>query len=156
VSSEQIAASVLISVRPRFADLLLDGSKTVELRRNRTLIPPGSVGLVYSSSPQRALVGAVRFGDVRMRAPSTIWKQFGSATGLTRREFNAYLAGVSNATALVVEAAQSFPEPVNLAELRLRWDRFVAPQNYRYLPPAELGAILNGEASIIRGLRHRW
>lgn len=143
---------LLISVRPRFAAALLDGSKTVEVRRTSVRIERGTIALVYSTSPQRALVGAVRIADVVTRAPSTIWGRYGPATGLRRAEYDAYLDTASSATALVVDARCAFPTPVPLQCLRERADGFVVPQSYRFVAPTERACLLNGESTLIEQL----
>lgn len=143
---------LLLSVRPRYAAALLDGSKTVEVRRTPVRLEPGTVALVYSTSPQRALVGAVRIADIVTRAPSTIWGRYGPATGLRRAEYDAYLDTAASATALVIDARCTFPTPVPLQHLRDRADGFVVPQSYRFVAPAERACLLNGEAPLVERL----
>ena len=108
---------VLLSLKPRFASAIIDGTKTVEVRRERAHISPGSVGLVYATSPVRALIGAVGIGVVETWRPSTVWRKWGSQTGLLHREFAAYLADAHLATAIELIGIAKFPRPVDLAEL---------------------------------------
>jgi predicted transcriptional regulator len=143
---------LLLSVRPRFAAALLDGSKTVEVRRTPVRIEGGTVALVYSTSPQRELVGAVRVADVITRAPSTIWGRYGSSTGLRRAEYLEYLKGAQSATALLIDARCTFPTPVPLRHLRARSVGFVVPQSYRFVAPVERACLLNGEARLVERL----
>ncbi len=155
MTSEQSSTNVLLSVRPNFAGMLLDGSKTAELRRCQTRIVPGTLALLYASSPQRALVGAVRIETLHTLAPSTVWERWGARTGLSRSEFNDYVEGCDVVTALLLDAAVPFSAPIPLASLRLRWDRFIVPQSYRYLDTQEINAVLNGESALLRELRRR-
>ncbi len=143
---------VLVSLRPRFADLVLDGSKTTELRRGPSRIDPGTIALVYASTPVRALVGAARITEVHTYAPSTVWRRWGSTTGLQRSEFHAYVEGCQRVTALVLGTTRRFPVPISLQELRNRSGSFVVPQSYRFLGVEELGTVLNGERSPLLGL----
>lgn len=150
--SEPARSHVLLSVRPRFADLIMAGTKTVEIRRGPSRVAPGTTALVYSSSPTRALVGAVVIDGVNVRAASTVWRNWGTATGLGKREFDAYVSGCGRVTALLLGARVAFPQPIDLAELRSRTSRFVAPQSYRFVAEAELGAVLNGERALVDSL----
>lgn len=146
---------ILMSVRPVFANMLLEGSKTVELRRTRARIEAGSICLLYSSTPVRALVGAMRVARIDTLAPSTIWRKWGANSGLQRSEFNDYFAGSPTATALVIDKVEPFPHAVSLEELRGRWPNFFPPQSYRFLDDRQISTLLNGEASLVHGLRRR-
>jgi predicted transcriptional regulator len=136
----------LLSVRPRFAAAILDGSKTVEVRRRRARIGDGAICLVYASSPVSALVGAIRVRTTDTDVPDALWTRWGDQTALERAEYDAYLAGSRRPCAIIVSEAVAFPQPVSLPELRSRREAFVAPQSYRFLDADELGAVLNGEA----------
>jgi predicted transcriptional regulator len=136
----------LLSVRPRFARALLNGSKTVEIRRRQAHIPDGAICLLYASSPVRALVGAVSVGAIDTDLPDVLWSRWGGCTGLQRDEYDDYLTNSVKACAIVVSGVVAFPRPVALSELRRRHSRFVTPQSYRFLGTDELASVLNGEA----------
>ena len=138
--------TALLSIRPRFAEALLDGSKTVEIRRRHAHIASGSLCLLYASSPMRALVGAIHVQQTDTDTPDALWCRWGPQTGLERDEYDAYLAGSSQPCALVVSAATRFAGPVALPELRRRQHAFVTPQSYRFLQEGELSSLLNGQA----------
>ena len=138
--------SALLSVKPRFADALLDGAKTVEIRRRRARIADGSLCLVYASSPVRAVVGAIRVRQTDTDTPDALWSRWGDQAGITRQEFDAYLHGCALPCAIVIEAAVRLPCAITLDELRRRQDAFVTPQSYRFLRAGEFVALTNGQA----------
>jgi predicted transcriptional regulator len=142
MSTNDDRSTVLLSVRPRFANGLLDGTKTVEIRRGRAHIEPGATCLLYSSSPERALVGVVEVDNAHVGTPSTLWNRWGKLTGLARCEFDDYLRGRHEATAIVIRSARRLSAPVPLDELRGRQDGFVTPQSYRFLAEQERRALL--------------
>ena len=146
---------VLLSVRPRFAEALLDGSKTVEIRRRRARIADGATCLVYASSPVRALLGAVSVETVDTAPADVLWSRWGDRTALRRDEYDQYLAGGARPCAIVISRAISFPIPLGLSELRRRHSPFVTPQSYRFLADSELGSLLNGEAIHLQRLEPR-
>lgn len=143
---------VLLSVRPRFAQALLDGSKTVEVRRRRARIGDGALCLLYESSPTCALVGALRVEATDNATPEELWSRYGDVMGLDRNEYDAYLDGAAHPCAIVVGAVITFDHPVRLPELRRRQDRFVTPQSYRYLGERELPSLLNGQLRVLDAL----
>ncbi len=76
----------LLSIQPRFAGALMDGTKTVEIRRRRARITDGSLCLLYASSPVCALVGAARVSQTEVDTADAIWDRWGDHTGLSRSQ----------------------------------------------------------------------
>ncbi len=139
------AVVVLLSVRPPHIDRLLDGTKTVELRRREWRVPLGSVALLYASGHRRALVGSVRVEGTEVGALEEIWRRHGMDARLTRTEFDDYFADSHRAVAIRVGSARPLAKPVSLGELRRRRPTFSPPQSFRYVASQELSQILNGE-----------
>jgi predicted transcriptional regulator len=144
--------ATLLSVRPRFADAILDGTKRVEIRRRRVWIADGSLCLLYSSSPIRALVGAVRVRQTDVDSADALWARWGPQTGLTRAEYDAYVDGSVLPCAIEVEAAMRLSDPIPLEELRRRKGDFVTPQSYRFVDASEFASLTNGQAHQLDGL----
>lgn len=149
--SEPAAAVVLLSVRPPHVDRLLDGTKTVELRRRVWRVPPGSVILLYASGQRRALVGSLLVRTIETGTLDGIWSRRGADAALTREEFDDYFAGATQAVAIHVGGARRLETPVSLGELRRRRPTFTAPRTFRYMAPQELSEILNGECEALLG-----
>ena len=123
----------LISIRPRFAELIFAGSKTVELRRVCPKVSAGDLALVYVSSPAKELRGSFEVGEILTTSPSALWKKIGDKSGVTRAEFFAYFKGKKQAHALVIKRAWPLPSPVCLKTLRKAKGGFRPPQNFHYL-----------------------
>jgi len=123
---------LVLSLRPRFADAILDGTKTVELRRTRLSAPSGTLLILYASTPVMAVIGTAILADRDTDTPSRIWRRHRPNLSLTKAEYDAYLAGASTATAVTVASPQRLPEPHTLAALRTR-ATFRPPQSFRYL-----------------------
>jgi predicted transcriptional regulator len=124
---------MLISVRPVYAQKLLSGAKTVELRRTRPRIRAGGIVLIYASAPEMKLVGAFEVDDVIERAPSCLWRCVGKLTGITRKEFFSYFHGVQSGYGIRVRKVWKLDEPRSLSDLRRAMPSFLPPQIYRYL-----------------------
>jgi predicted transcriptional regulator len=73
---------LLLSLRPRFAQAILDGTKTVELRRTRVSAPPGTLLVLYASSPVMAVVGVAPLADRDAASLATIWRRYRDKLGL--------------------------------------------------------------------------
>lgn len=145
--------AMLLSVHPRFATAILAGSKTVEVRRQRVAAPPGTTVVLYATAPTMALVGLARIAAVSVGSPREVWRAHRTQTGITRREFDEYMSGATQASGLTLEEPQPFEEPVPLSALRAA-GAFHPPQSYRYLTGEALrqvadaspatGAVLSG------------
>lgn len=140
----------LLSLRPRFADALLSGVKTVEVRRRRAHLESGSLCLIYASSPVCSVLGAVRVVAVETGSAETLWDGWGKHTFLERAEYDAYLDGSASPCAIVVEGATRFAAPAPLRELRRNVDSFVAPQSYRFLREVELDVALRTQLTELK------
>jgi predicted transcriptional regulator len=123
----------LISIRPRFSEMIFAGSKTVELRRVCPKISAGDLALVYVSSPRMELYGSFEVGKILTGSPMALWKKIGAKAGVTRAEFFAYFNGKKQAHALVIKRAWRLTEPIGLKVLRRSNGGFRPPQNFRYL-----------------------
>jgi predicted transcriptional regulator len=125
--------ALLISIRPRFAEKIFAGTKTVELRRVRPRVSAGDLVFVYVSSPIKELQGAFEVGRVITAAPSVLWKRLGKNAGVTHAEFRDYFSGKDLTHAIVIKRFWKLPVPLSLPELRQRTGGFRPPQSFRYI-----------------------
>lgn len=142
---------VLLSVRPHHVSRILDGSKTVELRRRGWADSVGATALLYASGPERALVGSFVVSDVKVGSPTSIWRKHGPRAAVSKREYDEYFEGSSSAVAIFTSDVRRLECPISLDELRQRSPSFLVPQSYRYVAPPELGRLLNGERRLLLG-----
>lgn len=133
--------ALFLSLRPAYAEMILDGGKTVELRRIRPRAAEGSIVVIYAASPVRAVVGLCRVHALVGAHPDEIWNLHGHLAGIDRQQFDEYFAGTETAVAITVKSPSRFRPPLPLAELRLNWVGFQPPQSFRYISRLELEAI---------------
>jgi predicted transcriptional regulator len=138
-------SAVLLSIRPQYVDQIFNGTKTVELRRVRPRVEAGDLVVVYSSGSQKSLVGAFQIAEVLAISPGSIWRRFGSKTGISKAELDRYFEGLAVGFAIEVGRTWKLASPVHLSALRRLRGGFHAPQSYRYLDLSEVFH-LGGEA----------
>jgi predicted transcriptional regulator len=127
--------AVLLSVKPRFADLIVSGTKQVEFRRVWAQEPVPWIA-VYSSTPTQQIIGIVEVESVVLASASTLWGLNGSlGGGLTRTELRSYFAGRVKGYAVMLGRVLRPHAPVEPAEV-IRG--FRAPQSFRYLTDPEV------------------
>lgn len=128
--------ALVLSLRRRFARAIIDGSKTVELRRRPINALPGTTVILYESSPTMAVVGTATLADVEVLRPYTAWRRYRSTLGLTWTEFMEYLDGTDQAHLLRLDDVKELIRPLTLETLRASAP-FHPPQSFRYLSSAD-------------------
>ena len=127
--------AVLLSIKPKYADLILQGLKTVELRRSWAAQPVGLI-VIYASSPVQRLVGVVAVVDVKEQSIGELWKTSQAhGGGLTRKELQTYYQGKHRGFAVMLRDVKPAKTPADPTELL---PEFVPPQSFRYLGELEL------------------
>ncbi|MDP9920277.1 putative transcriptional regulator [Variovorax boronicumulans] len=120
--------NVLISLEERHAENILDGTKTVELRRRPMHVAIGATVWFYVKVPVGSVIGCAKVAGVHTLAPSTLWNRFGPVSGLQRREFFDYFSGLPTAFALSLKEPCRLAKPIPLSELRDVSSGFHPPQ----------------------------
>ncbi len=128
---------LILSLKPRYADLIFQGVKKAELRRGAVGRLEGRDVFMYVTSPIMELGGGFRVGEVWTGTPQRIWEKVSKWAGVDRDDFDAYYAGQSIAYALEITNVWEYANPPGLSALRSRFDDFVVPQSWRYVKPAE-------------------
>jgi predicted transcriptional regulator len=131
---------ILLSVKPRFADLIVLGSKRVELRRVVPLRPVETIAL-YSSSPIQAIVAMVDVKEIIEASPSKLWrlsKEYGG--GLTKTELENYFESKKTGFALILDNVRIFEKPIKPKRII---KEFSPPQSYKYLSAKEFQKLIN-------------
>ena len=134
---------IFLSLKPRFAEAILTGEKTIELRRQPPRIAVPTQALLYASSPTMSLVGTCSVDEVVEYAPSTLWRRFGSVSGVSRREFDSYFLGCTRAYGLQLSDPRRLDEPVTLSSIREELAGFQPPQSFRYVSPMQRDALVD-------------
>ena len=124
---------VVLSLKPRFAEAILGGGKTVEFRRIALKIAVPTRALLYAASPVRALLGTCIITSVQSLDPVTLWREHGSGSGLLYHEFQEYFDGVEMGTALTLIQPRAFRRRIPLQDLRAKPKGFRPPQSFAYV-----------------------
>jgi predicted transcriptional regulator len=124
--------ALLLAIRPRFANAILAGHKTVELRRQRPAVAPRTIVLLYATSPTKALVGSAQLAAIHTGTPDNLWATHGSSAAITRAEYDGYFRGTDMAVALTLTAVERLAEPIPLSRMRSHYS-LEPPQSYRFI-----------------------
>jgi predicted transcriptional regulator len=139
-SNTHNGSAILLSVKPQFANLIVEGSKLVELRRT---IPAQNVGTIaiYSSSPVQMIVALAEVKETIEASPSKLWEiSKGNGGGLTKAELIAYFESKKTGFAIMLQNIRVYSRPVQPSKV---FKPFSAPQSFRYLTLKELKKLEN-------------
>jgi len=132
---------LFLSVKPIYAEAILSGAKTIELRRSRPRITVPTEALIYASSPTMALVGECVVEDITEWQMANLWKSLGPQTGVDRFMFDTYFEGAEHAVALHLTKVRRLTNAVSLEDIRDRVEGFEPPQSFRYVSRAKSEAL---------------
>jgi predicted transcriptional regulator len=124
---------VIMSVHRKYARLLMTGKKTIELRKNRVKIPPGSRVWFYVTGKWKRIMCTAIVSRVQHMHPSTAWAIHERAMAMNRSEFDSYTSSHRVVSAIYLENAEVFIGP-SLAQIRRDvGEHWRPPQSYTSL-----------------------
>jgi predicted transcriptional regulator len=129
-------ADILISLHARHVRTLLNGEKSVELRRRAIKIPAASRVWIYGTRPLASIQAVGLVGRIDRLPPDEIWLSHGSNTGVTEQEFRRYFEGIKVGSAIVFDEVIGLTDGPTLAHLRAQLGSFQPPQFFRRLDRA--------------------
>ncbi|MEZ4945471.1 MAG: ASCH domain-containing protein [Chitinophagales bacterium] len=123
---------VLVSIKPEFVNKIFDGSKKIELRKVSPDSKPGDLMIVYSTSPEMAIVGICRIEKVIKSTPQEIWDNHSEVLGIDERRFFDYYSESTKAVGIVIQNARRLPTKILLKNIKKSFPRFSPPQTFKY------------------------
>lgn len=133
---------LFLSVRPKYAERIMQGTKTVELRRACPDVSEGDKVVLYISSPTKAVMAISVVDNICCAEPNKLWRKIKDRVGVTRPEFEDYFNGAKVGVAIQIRDVQELPRPITLSTLRNLWPDFSPPQSYRYFSAKEFSQLL--------------
>lgn len=134
-SSQQLTGrAVLLSIKPKYADLILAGTKTVELRRSW---PSSDIGVmvIYSSAPVQRLTGLALINEIKECDFEMLWSvSQAHGGGVTYEELSEYVDNKKVSYGVMLGKVLPAEVPIDPKVLFLN---FTPPQGFMYLTPQD-------------------
>lgn len=122
--------NLILSIRPQFAQMILDGSKRYEYRKRVFKRTDIDRVYIYASKPICRIVGYFTIDHVIEDSPSHMWQMTYRGGGISKEYFDAYFKGNHKAHAIKIGVAVKLDTPVDPKEVI---KDFHAPQNFMYV-----------------------
>jgi predicted transcriptional regulator len=131
MSGYSLYGDLLVSMKPQYAERILGGTKLIEIRKRFSEKWVGCKAILYSSSPQQALVGEAVVRSVTSGCPTDIWTKFGTAIGCSSKHFDAYFGLAKEVSAIELDEVFPYRRPIGLSQIsRLLREDLKPPQSY--------------------------
>ena len=119
--------NALLSIKPRYAEAILTGTKKWEFRTRRFQRTPDKV-FIYCSTPVRKVVGVFETGKIISGSPNKIWKMCGKEGTISKKEFFEYF-NYKIVYAIQISRAKKLDVPIELNSL----GKSRPPQSFYYI-----------------------
>ena len=120
---------VLLSVKPEFANLIFNGTKQYEYRRNMFCERNINRVMVYASSPVKKIVGEFQIEDILYDDINTLWTNTRNKSGISKKYFLQYFSNKSMGYAIKISTIRSYDIPLHLNSINVS----TPPQSFMYL-----------------------
>lgn len=121
---------VLLSIKPEYAEKILDGEKRYEFRKAIPKAAGVKTVVIYATMPVGKVVGEFEIDGILSEHPRDLWSQTRDFAGITKQFFNAYFSGRARGHALKVKKARRYSQPKPLSDVIAHG---VPPQSFCYL-----------------------
>lgn len=119
---------VILSIKPKYANEILNGTKKVEYRKQF----PAHIKKVYiyASHPVKRIVAEFKVSGLISDNPKNLWDLTERRGGISKDEYFKYFRGKVKAIAVEIGKLNIYEKPINPKEKYSNWN---APQSYRYV-----------------------
>ncbi len=120
---------VLLSIKPKYAELILTGEKKYEFRR--AIFKKTSVKkvVIYASSPISKVIGEFEIDDILSLKLTDLWRHTMEHSGIDKDFYDSYFSGKDIGHAIKVKSVKRYAKHKELREFNLDY----APQSFAYI-----------------------
>ena len=122
--------NVILSIKPRYAKLILSGDKRYEFRKSIFSEKYVQEAYIYVTAPIKKIVGLFEIGCIIRGRPEDLWDQLGIHSGMNEAEFFDYFKDAKIGIAIEIKRVEIFESQCDPKELI---PGFHPPQSFCYL-----------------------
>ena len=121
--------TVLLSIKPEFAEKIFDGTKKFEFRKSIFKNTDVQTVVVYASSPVQQVIGEFTIDTILNDDVDTIWEKTARYAGITRDFYLSYFANREKAYAIKIRNTKRYAKARRLSDYNINY----APQSFAYV-----------------------
>lgn len=121
--------TVLLSIKPEFANKIFDGSKKYEYRRAIFKRSDIRRVVVYASSPVKKVIGEFTIDNILEDKVEAIWNETSLMAGISKKYFMSYFENKDKAYAIKIGNVTRYRTCRNLSDYNI----VSAPQSFAYI-----------------------
>lgn len=122
---------VLLSIKPEYAESILNGVKVFEFRKAVFQRPGVKIAVIYATLPVGKVIGQFEVEEILCDTPSRLWTSTQYGAGISHKLFKDYFSGKKQAYALKIKRPQRYKKPLAIKDVL---PSGIAPQSFCYLP----------------------
>lgn len=123
-----VVMDALISIHPKYVDRIVSGEKKYEFRKKIPCRPVERI-FVYSTNPQKKIVGWFFLSGYIEGDPSDVWEQSKEFAGVTEFEYQNYFMNYNWSYAIMIEQFHVFKDYID----PWIYGSFFPPQSFLYI-----------------------
>ncbi len=152
--------TILLGIKPQFAEDILDGRKKWEYKR----VPPKIIAktkmVLYASGNMQSIIGDCTVTEILRKPVNELIDKTINESTSTREGLQEYFSGLEIGSALRVEKPKRYANFISLTDIKEKAHNFVPPQNFYYLRRGDqrfafIFAILDSSGSSERSTQKR-
>ncbi|MCP9237951.1 ASCH domain-containing protein [Lewinella sp. JB7] len=125
--------ALLISVKPQYVDRILDGTKTIELRKVKPRQADVQLVIIYCTYPNKEVACICKIEEILEMNPTDLWNNYNDWLGIEKASFFDYYQKSTKAVGIKIKDVVALPRELSLDEVRRRLPGFSPPQTYQYV-----------------------
>lgn len=121
---------ILLSIKPEYAQSILNGTKRYEFRRRVHRDERVKVVVIYATMPVGKVIGEFTIAEIHSERPTELWKRTKDFSGISESFFSEYFQNKEVGHAIEVKNVKRYKTPRPIKDFV---PSGVPPQSYIYL-----------------------
>ncbi|WP_020404601.1 ASCH domain-containing protein [Gracilimonas tropica] len=123
---------LFISVKPDYSHKIFSGEKKIELRKSSPNVNEGDVVVIYSTNPDKLIIGYCKVVEVIKTTPELMWQEHATVLGIEKKDFDEYYDSVDLAVGIKLGSVSKLKEAISLKSIKEVYPSFHPPQTFKY------------------------
>ncbi len=125
--------NIILSIHPKYAQLIEEGSKIYEIRTRKANISKGTIIWIYKTLPIASIDSYAELEDILILSPQVAWNKYAQEMCIPKKLFDEYVKNKEAIYLLKLKNVKRTKRSISLYELREKIPPFYPPQFFKKL-----------------------